>query len=93
MIVPPTGIRVLVATKPVEYLPDGKDVVFAAYSDSVAVFTKTGEELVKVARKGYTDISAALAGTTTVSAGVKKAKSTVRKTVRKTASAAKKAAE
>lgn len=80
-----------VATKPIEYLPVGKDVVIAAYKDSLTIVTKTGEELVSVVKKGYEDVSAKLLGSTTVSGEVTKAKATVRKTAKKASSAAKKA--
>lgn len=82
-----------VAAKPIEYLPDGKDVVIAAYKDSFSIVTKTGEELFSVVKKGYEDVAAKLTGTTTVSGEVKKVKSVARKTVRKAATTAKKAAQ
>ena len=81
-----------VAAKPIEYLPEGREVVFAAYKDSFSIVTKTGEELLSVVKKGYEDVAAKLTGSTTVSGEVKKAKSTVRKTAKKATSAAKKAA-
>ena len=81
-----------VATKPIEYIPDGRDVVVAAYKDSFSIVTKTGEELLSVVKKGYEDVAAKLTGSTTVSGEVKKAKSTVRKTAKKATTAAKKAA-
>ena len=80
-----------VAAKPVEYLPAGKDRVVAAYNDSIAVVTKTGEELVKVVKKGYGDVSAVITGTPVVAAA-KKAKTTAKKTVKKAAGAARRAA-
>lgn len=80
-----------IATKPVEYFPVGKDVVIAAYKDSLSIVTKTGEELVDLVKKGYEDVSAKLSGSTTVSGEVKKAKSAVRKTAKKATTAAKKA--
>lgn len=81
-----------VATKPIEYLPDGKDLVIAAYKDSFSIVTKTGEELFSVVKKGYEDVAAKLTGSTTVSGEVKKVKSAARKTAKKATSAAKKAA-
>lgn len=81
-----------VATKPVEYIPDGRDVVVAAYKDSFSIVTKTGEELLSVVKKGYEDVAAKLSGSTTVSGEVKKAKATVRKTAKKATGAAKRAA-
>lgn len=85
------GLKAIVA-KPVEYIPDGRDVVITAYKDTFSIVTKTGEELLSVVKKGYEDVAAKLSGSTTVSGEVKKAKSTVRKTAKKTAGAAKKAA-
>lgn len=55
------GIKA-VAANPVAYLPEGKDRVIAAYNDSVAVVTKTSDELVKTLKSGYETISAKLAG-------------------------------
>jgi hypothetical protein len=84
------GIKA-VATSPVEYLPEGREVVVAAYNDSVAIVTKSSEELVKVVKQGYENVSAKLSGKTTVSAEVSAAKKTVKKTVKKAGAAAKKA--
>lgn len=81
-----------VASKPIEYIPDGREVVVAAYKDSFSIVTKTGEELFSVVKKGYEDVAAKLTGSSTVSGEVKKAKSTVRKTAKKATTAAKKAA-
>lgn len=80
-----------VAAKPIDYLPAGKDRVVAAYNDSVAIVTKSGEELVKVWKKSYGDVTSVINGTT-VTATVAKAKTTAKKTVKKAAGAAKKAA-
>ncbi|MGH8517008.1 MAG: phasin family protein [Panacagrimonas sp.] len=81
-----------VASKPIEYIPDGREVVVAAYKDSFSIVSKTGEELFSVVKKGYEDVAAKLTGSTTVSGEVKKAKSTARKTVKKATTGAKKAA-
>lgn len=77
-----------VAANPVAYLPEGKDRVVAAYNDSVAVVTKTSDELVKTLKQGYEVISAKIAGDETV---VAEASATAKKTVKKAASKAKKA--
>lgn len=82
-----------VAAKPIEYLPDGRDRVISAYNDTLAVVTKTGEELAKVVKQAYDDVSAKLAGKTTVSAEATQAKVAVKKTVKKAAGAARKAAQ
>lgn len=85
------GIKA-VAAKPIEYLPAGKDVVIAAYKDSLTIVTKAGEDLLSVVKKGYGDVSAKLSGSTTVSGEVTKAKATVKKAAKKATTAAKKAA-
>jgi hypothetical protein len=54
------GIKA-VAANPVAYLPEGKDRVIAAYNESVAVVTKTSDELVKTLKHGYEEIAAKLA--------------------------------
>lgn len=77
-----------VASNPVAYLPEGKDRVLAAYNDSVAVVTKTSDELVKTIKAGYETISAKIAGDETV---VAEAATEAKKTVKKTVSKAKKA--
>ena len=74
---------------PVAYLPEGKDRVLTAYSDTVAVVTKTSDELVKTLKQGYETISAKISGETVVT----EAAATVKKTVKKTAAKAKKAAK
>lgn len=86
------GIKA-VAAKPIEYLPAGKDLVVAAYSDSLGIVTKAGEELVKVVKKGFEDVSAKLSGSTTLSGEVTKAKSTAKKAAKKATAAAKKVVE
>ena len=84
------GIKA-VAAKPVEYLPAGKDVVLAAYKESLTIVTKTGEELFSVVKKGYGDVSAKLTGVSRVEAKVAKAKTVAKKTVKKVAKVAKRA--
>lgn len=73
------GIKA-VAANPVAYLPEGKERVLSAYNDTVAVVTKTGDELVKTFKQGYETISAKIAGEPVV---VKKAKTTVKKSAAK----------
>lgn len=85
------GIKAVVA-KPIEYLPEGKEVIVSAYKDSLTIVTKAGEELVSVVKKGYDDVSAKLMGSTTVSGEVTKAKAKVKKVARKASTAVKKAA-
>lgn len=51
-----------VAADPIAYLPEGRERVLSAYNDSVAVFSKTGDELVKTIKQGYETISSKLAG-------------------------------
>ncbi|MGQ0502497.1 MAG: phasin family protein [Panacagrimonas sp.] len=86
------GIKAVV-TKPIEYLPEGKDVVVSAYKDSYSIVTKAGEDLYHAVKKGFDDVTSKLSGSTTVSAETKKAKAKVRKTVKKATSTVKKAAE
>ena len=69
-----------VATNPIEYLPDGRDTIIAAFNDTVETFTKTGAKLVKVVKSGYEDVAATFTGKP-----VRKVKTAARKTVRKTA--------
>lgn len=83
------GIKA-VAANPVAYLPEGKDRVVAAYNDSVAVVSKTSDELVKTFKQGYESISSKIAG----DAGelVEEAAATVKKATKKAAPKKKKAA-
>lgn len=81
------GIKA-VAANPVAYLPEGKDTVLEAYSESVATVTKTGDQLAKTFKGGYKTISAKLAG----KPAAKKATKATKKTVRKTATKARKTA-
>lgn len=76
-----------VAADPIAYLPEGKDRVISAYNDTVTVVSKTSDKVLKTVKTGYTSISAKLGG-----APVRKAKPAARKTTRKTATKAKKAA-
>jgi predicted SnoaL-like aldol condensation-catalyzing enzyme len=78
-----------VAADPVSYVPAGREPIVAAFNETVDTFTKTGEKLVKVIKKGYETVAATIAGEPVV---VKQVKSTARKAVRKTTAAAKKAA-
>ncbi|MEC9406535.1 MAG: phasin family protein [Pseudomonadota bacterium] len=49
-----------VANQPVEYLPNGKDRIVTAYSDSVKVVTKARTDLEKVFEKGFDTIQVQL---------------------------------
>jgi hypothetical protein len=77
------GIKA-VATNPVAYLPEGKDSVVSAYTDSLAVVTKASGQVAKTFKQGFETISAKIQGEAPV---VVKAK----KSVKKVASKAKKA--
>ncbi|NKF21334.1 phasin family protein [Solimonas marina] len=79
-----------VAANPVAYIPEGKGTVVTAYTDSVKVVTKTGDELAKTLKSGVETISAKLQGEVPV---VAKAKKTVKKTATKAKKAAKKVVE
>lgn len=78
-----------VAANPVAYLPEGKSTVVAAYTDSLKVVTKTGDELAKTLKSGVESISAKIQGEIPV---VAKAKKTVKKTATKAKKTAKKVA-
>jgi hypothetical protein len=72
-----------VAANPVAYLPEGKDVVVAAYNETLSLVTKTGEELVQTLKEGFDSINSTLTGKPSVAK--------VKTTVKKAASKAKKA--
>jgi hypothetical protein len=72
---------VAVVKAPVEYIPDGRETVVGAFTDTIDTVTKTGEKLAKVAKSGYQGIAASIQGKRT-------AKATARKTVRKVAATA-----
>lgn len=80
-----------VASNPVAYLPDGRDLVLKAFSDSRTVVVKTGDELVKTMKAGVETLSAKIKGET-LEAQVKTAAKTATKTVKKTATKARKTA-
>ncbi len=82
-----------VASKPIEYVPVGKELFVGAYKDSYAIVTKAGEELVTIVRKGFDDVVAHFSGSKTVSGEMKKAKSTVNKTATKAKKTVRKAAK
>lgn len=86
------GVKAVVS-KPVAYVPEGRELVVGACKQSLTIVTKAGEELYGVARKGLGDLGAKLTGSTTVSGEVKKAKATVRKTAKKASATAKKVAD
>jgi len=95
-----------VAADPIAYVPEAKTTVVAAYSDSLKVVTKTGDELAKTLKLGVTTISAKVQGKTPVAKAKKAAKkvakkaasnakaatASAKKAVKKTVKAAKKAA-
>lgn len=66
-----------VAQNPIAYLPEGRERVLSAYSDSLTVVSKTGDELVKTFKDGYETISAKLNGAP--AAAKRKATRTVKK--------------
>lgn len=74
-----------VAANPVAYLPEGKDLVVAAYNDTVSLVAKTSDELVQTLKEGFDSINATITG--------KPAVAKVKATVKKVASKAKKAAK
>lgn len=78
-----------VAANPIEYLPNGRETVFGAFSDSFELTTKAGSELAEVLRKAYEDVLARINGEVPV---VRAAKKQVRSTARKASTAARKTA-
>lgn len=80
------GIKA-VAANPVAYLPEGKATVVGAYTESVKLVSKTGDELAKTLKTGVEGIAAKIQGEKVVA----KAKKTVRKVAKKAATKAKKA--
>lgn len=84
------GIKA-VAANPVAYLPEGKDTVVNAYTDSLSTVSKTGDQLAKTLKSGYGSITAKLNGKT-VKAKAAKAAKAAKKSVRKTAVRTRKAA-
>ena len=78
------GIKA-VAANPVAYLPESKERVLSAYNDSVAVVSKTGDELAKTFKQGFETISAKISGEPVVKKvkrTAKKAGATARKAVK-----------
>lgn len=78
------GIKA-VATNPVAYLPEGKVVVVSAYTDSLSVVTKAGDDLARTFKQGFEVITAKVQGQAPVVAKTKKV-------VKKAATRARKAA-
>lgn len=72
-----------VAANPAAYLPEGKDVVVAAYNETVSLVSKTGDELVAALKEGFDSINATISG--------KPAVAKVKTTAKRAAGKAKKA--
>lgn len=83
------GIKAI-AADPVAYLPEGKSTVVTAYTDSVKVVTKAGDDLAKTLKTGVETITAKIQGKPAV---VAKAKKAVKKATKTAVSKAKKAAK
>lgn len=81
------GIKA-VAANPVAYLPEGLSTVTGAYTESVKLVSKTGEELAKTLKSGVEGIAAKIQGEPVV---VAQAKKTASKVAKKASSKAKKA--
>lgn len=79
-----------VAANPIAYIPEGKTTVVAAFNDSVATVTKTGDQLAKTFTTSFETITAKINGETLKPAKAAKA---AKKAVRKVATKAKKAAK
>ncbi len=80
-----------VASNPVAYLPEGKTTVVNAYTDSLSTVSKTSDQLAKTFKSGFNTITATINGDKPA-AKIAKAAKAAKKTVRKTAARAKKAA-
>jgi len=94
------GLR-QVASKPTQYVPNGRDQVVSAYKQTIDLLVKTGTELTDIYSKGYKSILDDVTGKKAKPAAKKRAatrkaparkttakRSTARKTSAKTASAA-----
>lgn len=53
---------VAVVKSPVAYIPDGRDTIVTAFTETVQTVSKTGEKLVKVVKAGYEGVSATITG-------------------------------
>jgi hypothetical protein len=82
------GIKA-VAANPVAYLPEGKDTVVSAYTDSLSVVTKAGGDLAKTFKQGFEVITAKVQGQAPVVAKAKKTAKKAAGKARKTVKAAK----
>jgi hypothetical protein len=80
------GIKAVVAD-PISYLPP-KAPIIETFNHAVTIVTKTGDELVKVAKTGFSSIQAELSSTPVT---VAKAKRTVKSAASKVSASAKKA--
>ncbi len=81
-----------VAANPIAYLPEGKTTVVGAYTESLTAVTKTGDQLAKTVKGGYSNISSVIVGKPTVKAKAAKTTKAAKKTVRKAAKKVAKAA-
>jgi hypothetical protein len=84
-----------VASNPVEYLPQGRSIFVDAFSSSLELTNKAGNELAEVLRKAYEDALARINGKEAKAAAKKtarKASGAARKTARKSSTAARKTA-
>ncbi len=73
------GIKA-VAASPIEYLPEGRELVISAYNDTVTLVSKTSGEVAKVVKAGFESVSASFGGSAKPAA-----KKAPRKTARKAA--------
>ncbi len=81
------GIKA-VAANPIAYLPEGKDQVVSAYTDSLSVVTKASGDLAKTFKQGFGSISAKIQGQAPV---VAKARKSAKKVAKKATAKARKA--
>lgn len=88
-----------VASNPVGYLPEGREQIVATFNTTVDKVSKSGEKLISTFKGGFEGVTAKINGENVTVAKAKKtvrktasaAKTTAKKTVRKTTTAAKKA--
>lgn len=79
------GLKAVISS-PLSYVPEGREEVLSAYSESLSLLTSTGDKIAKVALKGYEGVSKTLIagdGTSTKTAPRPRGprKGTVRKAV------------
>lgn len=70
---------VAVVKSPIEYLPNGRDTIVEAFSETIEHVTKTGTRLGKVVKNGYEGVTAQIQGKRVRAQSGKRAKGKTRK--------------